>query len=84
MDSSIDNGGLTHIRYAHKHYPRIVELKCKKCNSKIIATNQNVPIETDYFIDFSDFEKKWSLVCLNCTFRAELNWEKLKEFNFWL
>ncbi len=84
MNSSIENGGKTHVRYAHKHYPKVIELKCDKCESKIIATNQNVPDGIEHFMDISEFEKKWSLVCLNCTFRAELNWDELKEFDFWL
>ncbi|WP_299765315.1 hypothetical protein [uncultured Dokdonia sp.] len=84
MNSSINNGGKTHIKYAHMHYPKTVELKCKKCKSKIIATNQNAPEEIEHFMDISDFEKKWNLICMDCTFRAELNWDELKEFDLWL
>ena len=84
MNSSIDNGGITHVRYAHKHYPKIVELKCNKCGSKMVATNHNVPEDVVHFIDTSLLEKKWSVVCLNCTFRAELSWLKLKEYDLWL
>ncbi|MCD8416039.1 hypothetical protein LNJ40_06915 [Tenacibaculum dicentrarchi] len=84
MNSSIDNGGKTHARYAHMHYPKTVELKCKKCESKIVATNKNVPDGIEHFMDISEFEKKWNLICLNCTFRAELNWIELKKFDLWL
>jgi hypothetical protein len=84
MNSSIDNGGKTHIRYAHIHYPRKIELKCKKCASKAVATNLHVPDGIAHFIDISSFDKTWNVVCQNCTFRAELNWSELKEFDLWL
>lgn len=84
MNQSIENGGKTHVRYAHKHYPKVIELKCNKCGFKIIATNKNVPNGIEYFMDISDYEKKWNLICLNCTFRSELNWDELAEFDFWL
>jgi len=54
-----------------------IELKCKKCESKAVANNFNVPERIDHFMDISSFEKVWNVVCLNCTYRGKLNWAGL-------
>lgn len=84
MKRSIENGGKTHVRYAHKHYPKVVELRCKKCGSKMIAKNEDLPPEVDHFIDASKFIKKWNIICTNCTFRSSVDWNELKDYDFWL
>ncbi|WGD34635.1 hypothetical protein [Olleya sp. YS] len=84
MISSITNGGKTHITYAHRHFPKIIELKCKKCKSKVIAKNLNASDEIEHFIDISNIEKTWNLLCVNCTYRKDLVWEELTEFDLWL
>ena len=84
MRRSIENGGKTHVRYAHKHYPKVIELKCEKCDSKMIATNEHIPSETEHFIDTSKFEQKWTIKCKNCTFRSKADWNQLKHYDLWL
>lgn len=84
MISSINNGGLTHIKYEHKHFPRVVELECKKCCNKIIAHNSKVPKNVAHFINDSDIYNNWNLYCQYCTYRKSLSWTEMKSFNLWI
>lgn len=79
MSSSISNGGSTHIRYAHYHYPRVIELKCPKCLGKALAINADATKEIEYFMDIAHFEKRWNTKCSKCSFRRNTNWEETKE-----
>ena len=75
--------GDTHVIYDHFHFPRLLELKCSNCSSKSIATNENVPIEIEHFIDIADFNRTWEYKCVTCIKKQDLNWEELKAFELW-
>ena len=84
MNSAIDNGGATHVKYAHVHFPRVLALICPKCEGKAIATNRDAPEEVLHFIDIAGFEKLWNIKCLNCDFRSTAGWEGTKKLDLLL
>ncbi len=84
MNNSINNGGKTHVKYDHFHYPRVIELHCPKCNAQALASNKDAPPGIEHFIEIAEFEKCWNIKCLTCDFRTTKKWEEMKIFKLWL
>ncbi len=77
------DGGLTHIKYDHYYYPRIIELKCPNCRNYARAINETVPNEIEYFMDIARFGKIWNFKCVSCIKEYEINWSEIQKIDLW-
>lgn len=81
MQSSIDNGGQTHIKYGHFYYPRVIQAICPFCSKPSVLTNVDAPSEAEFFIDIATYRLQWNLKCDNCLKRKLLTWEETKKID---
>ncbi len=58
MLSSINNGGLTHVRYGHACRPKLLEVVCPKCKSMAKAEKES---ERDYGTIIGDLSPSWNI-----------------------
>jgi|GEM_PF-6126262 len=84
MQSSIDNGGFTHIKYGHFYYPRLIQAVCPFCSRPSLLTNIDAPVELHYFIDAAPFRLSWNFRCDNCFRRKIFTWDETKNIELLL
>ena len=74
MQSSKNNGSLTHVRYGHTSRPRLIEVVCPSCGCLAQATKPSESafkgeivgdLSPSYHID------DWRIVCLSCPKRMD-------------
>jgi len=70
---AIASGGLTHVRYAHKWVPSVIDIVCPRCGGRVVATSQATQVMTPRGPNKRnpgrDPNSTWSLLCTSCTFR---------------
>ncbi|MDR6561081.1 MULTISPECIES: hypothetical protein [unclassified Arcicella] len=79
MQNSIHNGGETHVKYAHFHFPRTIDVQCPFCSQPSELVNINASMDTDFFIDLAPYQKVWTLICNHCLNRKSMSWDDTKK-----
>lgn len=83
--TAIDNGGLTHVRYAHACRPRDLDVQCRRCGALALARK---PSEVNAPLLIGDLSPSWRLAdwyvtCPACAHREEnLSFDELPE-RYW-
>ncbi|QHS57125.1 hypothetical protein GWR56_16860 [Mucilaginibacter sp. 14171R-50] len=80
MQSSKDNGGSSHIRYGHSHYPRVMDVICPYCCKKSALKYIGIPDNVEHFLDIDYQIKDLLFTCDHCLKRKTIDNSNIKNF----
>jgi hypothetical protein len=76
--SAKNSGGLTHVEYGHRYYPRWVQVVCPFCSKP--ASLLHTEAKGEFFADLEYSKRTYQFNCNYCLKRKFIDWDDIKDW----